>query len=156
MNERFAADLAKQISNSKPTRFTAFSNAVSNIAGKPITFAVALFGILLWASLGPVLNYSEFWQLFVNTVTTIITFLMIFILQNSQNRDAKALQVKLDELILASTRAENCFIGAEALEEPELRRLRELLDAKLHNAERSESGERATGDQSGTPVASGN
>ena len=115
--------------------FVLFSTAVSDWAGKPVTFALAVAGILVWAILGPFLNYSESWQLVVNTATTIITFLMIFVLQNSQNRDAKALQVKLDELILTNARAENCYIGAEALDEPELRRLREMLDAKLKAVE---------------------
>ena len=117
----------------KPTRdfFVVFSGAVSEWAGKPITFAMAVLGIGVWGILGPILNYSESWQLVVNTATTIITFLMIFVLQNSQNRDAKALQVKLDELILTSARAENCFIGAEALGEADLLRLRQLLDDKL-------------------------
>lgn len=119
----------------KKDYFVAFSNAVSNWAGKPATFVLAVAGIALWAILGPFLNYSESWQLVVNTATTIITFLMIFVLQNSQNRDAKALQVKLDELILTNSRAENRFIGAEALGERELVRLRELLDQKLKQAE---------------------
>lgn len=134
MNEQVVAEIAAEIAQARPSRFTTFANAVSDIAGKPVTFALAVLGILVWAALGPFLDYSEFWQLFVNTATTIITFLMIFVLQNSQNRDAKALQVKLDELILTSARAENCFIGAEALEERELRRLREMLDAKLEKA----------------------
>lgn len=124
-------------SNTKPkvNYFVLFSTAVSDWAGKPVTFALAVAGIGIWAVLGPFLNYSEGWQLVVNTATTIITFLMIFVLQNSQNRDAKALQVKLDELILTNARAENCYIGAEALDEPELRRLREMLDAKLKAVE---------------------
>lgn len=115
--------------------FALFSNTISDWAGKPVTFVLAVSGILVWALLGPILDYSESWQLVVNTATTIVTFLMIFVLQNSQNRDAKALQVKLDELILTNSRAENCFIGAEALGEAELLRLRNMLDAKLAAAE---------------------
>lgn len=115
--------------------FALFSSRVSDWAGKPVTFVMAVAGILVWALLGPMLDYSESWQLVVNTATTIVTFLMIFVLQNSQNRDAKALQVKLDELILTNTRAENRFIGAEALGEAELLRLRAVLDAKLEAAE---------------------
>lgn len=111
--------------------FVVFSATVSEWAGKPVTFALAVFGICIWGILGPILNYSESWQLVVNTATTIITFLMIFVLQNSQNRDAKALQVKLDELILTNARAENCFIGAESLGEADLLRLRKMLDDKL-------------------------
>ncbi len=119
----------------KKDYFALFSNTISDWAGKPVTFVLAVVGIVVWALLGPVLDYSESWQLVVNTATTIITFLMIFVLQNSQNRDAKALQVKLDELILTNNRAENCFIGAEALGEAELRKLRAMLDAKLEAAE---------------------
>lgn len=119
----------------KTDYFALFSNRVSDWAGKPVTFVLAVAGIVVWALLGPFLDYSESWQLVVNTATTIITFLMIFVLQNSQNRDAKALQVKLDELILTNSRAENRFIGAEALGEAELLRLRAVLDAKLEAAE---------------------
>lgn len=118
--------------------FVVFSATVSEWAGKPITFALAVLGICVWGVLGPILNYSESWQLVVNTATTIITFLMIFVLQNSQNRDAKALQVKLDELILTNARAENCFIGAEALGEADLLRLRQMLDDKLRAVENGE------------------
>lgn len=123
----------------KTDYFALFSNRVSDWAGKPVTFVLAVLGIVVWALLGPVLDYSESWQLVVNTATTIVTFLMIFVLQNSQNRDAKALQVKLDELILTNARAENCFIGAEALGEAELVRLRAMLDAKLKAAEAGRS-----------------
>lgn len=131
-------------SDHKPRKdyFAIFSNTISEWAGKPVTFVLAVAGIGLWALLGPVLDYSESWQLVVNTATTIVTFLMIFVLQNSQNRDAKALQVKLDELILTNTRAENCFIGAEALGEAELLRLRTMLDAKLEAAENARSPEK--------------
>jgi low affinity Fe/Cu permease len=108
------------------TLFSRFSHAVSNAAGKPITFAVACGGVLLWALSGPVFHYSETWQLVINTSTTIITFLMVFILQNTQNRDGEAIQAKLDELILSGT-AQNKFIGAEKLSEKELAQLRALV-----------------------------
>jgi len=106
--------------------FSRFSHAVSNAAGKPVTFAVACGGVLLWAATGPVFHYSETWQLVINTSTTIITFLMVFILQNTQNRDGEAIQAKLDELILSGT-AQNKFIGAEKLSEKELAQLRALV-----------------------------
>ncbi|MBB4066175.1 low affinity iron permease family protein [Gellertiella hungarica] len=134
-------DASQETEKPKTDYFALFSNAVSEWAGKPVTFVLAVGGICIWAALGPFLDYSESWQLVVNTATTIITFLMIFVLQNSQNRDAKALQVKLDELILTNARAENCFIGAEALGEAELLRLRALLDAKLKAAEEGKSAE---------------
>lgn len=106
--------------------FTRFSHKVSVGAGKPITFALACAGIVAWAVAGPFFGFSETWQLVVNTSTTIITFLMVFILQNTQNRDGEAIQAKLDELILAST-AENKFIGAEKLSAKELEQLRALV-----------------------------
>lgn len=108
--------------------FTVFSNAVAQGAGKPITFCLAFVLILAWGISGPIFQYSETWQLVVNTATTIVTFLMVFVLQNSQNRDSEALQAKLDELILTST-AQNKFVGAENLDENELRQLsRQLHD----------------------------
>jgi low affinity Fe/Cu permease len=96
------------------------------LTGKPATFVLAVAGIVLWAVTGPLFGFSETWQLVVNTGTTIITFLMVFVLQNSQNRDSKALQAKLDELILSSD-AENRFMGIENLDEKELKRLTRLL-----------------------------
>ena len=107
--------------------FDRFSHAVSSTAGKPVTFALAFAGIVIWAVSGPVFGFSETWQLVVNTSTTIVTFLMVFILQNTQNRDGEAIQCKLDELILASA-AENKFIGAEKLSAAELHQLRALID----------------------------
>ncbi|CAN7261470.1 low affinity iron permease family protein [Rhizobium sp. LjRoot30] len=106
--------------------FCRFSNAVAEASGKPATFVLAVGVILAWAVSGPLFGFSETWQLVVNTGTTIVTFLMVFILQNSQNRDGKALQAKLDELILTSS-AENRFIGIENLDENELRRLTQML-----------------------------
>ena len=110
----------------KPSLFSRFSGGVAQLTGKPATFVIAVAGILLWAVTGPIFSFSETWQLVVNTGTTIITFLMVFVLQNSQNRDGKAVQAKLDELILTSG-AENRFMGIEHLDERELRRLTELL-----------------------------
>jgi low affinity Fe/Cu permease len=105
--------------------FTKFSHHVAHAAGRPQTFALACAGIVVWAISGPVFGFSETWQLVVNTATTIITFLMVFVVQNTQNRDGEAIQAKLDELIRAS-QAENEFIGAERLTEKELHQLREM------------------------------
>src|ERR1044071_4400108 len=98
--------------------------------GSPWAFIAAVLVILAWALSGPMFGFSEVWQLVINTGTTIVTFLMIFVLQNSQNRDGQALQAKLDELIFSSKRAENRFIGIEKLDEAELRELRKLIDEK--------------------------
>jgi low affinity Fe/Cu permease len=115
--------------------FSKFSNAVSHILGKPIAFVAALTIVCVWAVSGPVFGFSEVWQLVINTGTTIITFLMIFVLQNSQNRGSEALQAKLDELILTSKAAQNKFIGIENLDEEELRELRLLIDEKACEGE---------------------
>lgn len=114
--------------------FDAFANAVSQRCGRPVTFAAALIFIVLWAVSGPFFDFSETWQLVVNTGTTIITFLMVFVLQNSQNRDSRAIQAKLDELILSS-QAANEFVGIEKLEEEELRRLSRLLAERAKHIE---------------------
>jgi len=107
--------------------FSIFANAVADWSGKPVTFVVAFILVLAWAVTGPIFNYSETWQLVINTSTTIVTFLMVFVLQNSQNRDGKALQAKLDELILSS-KASNKFVGAEKLSEEELRKMSDKLE----------------------------
>ncbi|MVA56610.1 low affinity iron permease family protein [Agrobacterium vitis] len=110
----------------KTSLFSKFSGMIADLTGKPATFVIAVAGIILWAVSGPLFDFSETWQLVVNTGTTIITFLMVFVLQNSQNRDGKAVQAKLDELILTSA-AENRFMGIEHLDEKELKRLTRLL-----------------------------
>ncbi len=106
--------------------FARFATAVSEWTGRPAAFALALASIVAWGLTGPVFGFSETWQLVVNTGTTIITFLMVFVLQNAQSRDTRAIQTKLDELILTS-KAENRFIGIENLDEGELKRLNALL-----------------------------
>lgn len=114
--------------------FAAFSTRIANAAGRPWAFVLAFFLIVVWAVTGPAFGFSETWQLVVNTGTTIVTFLMVFVLQNSQNRDGQALHAKLDEIIL-SGHAENSFIEAEKLSEREVIRLRELIEASRDSAE---------------------
>ena len=114
--------------------FSRFATAVAELSGKPVTFMMALALVLVWASSGPVFNFSETWQLVINTGTTIITFLMVFVLQNSQNRDGKALQAKLDELILTS-QAQNKFVGIEKLDEKQLREMSRQLAEKAECVE---------------------
>jgi low affinity Fe/Cu permease len=103
--------------------FTEFSTAVAKASGRPVTFAVAVGVIVIWALAGPIYGYSDTWQLVINTGTTIVTFLMVFLIQNTQNRDGAAIQTKLDELIRASA-AQNVFIGIEHLTEEEVEELR--------------------------------
>src|ERR1700754_3660540 len=109
--------------------FSRFSSTIAAASGNPLTFAAAVALILVWAISGPFFGYSETWQLVVNTATTIVTFLMVFVLQNSQNRDGKALQAKLDELILSS-QAQNKFVGIEKLDEESLRKMSKTLAEK--------------------------
>jgi low affinity Fe/Cu permease len=107
--------------------FTRFSHRIAHIAGRPLTFVLALALIVAWAVSGPIFGFSETWQLVVNTATTIITFLMVFVLQNTQNRDGEAVQAKLDELIVAVRDADDRFVGAEQLSGVELKQLRATL-----------------------------
>lgn len=100
--------------------FRAFSTSVSYYAGRPIAFALASLTVLVWAATGPVFHYSDTWQLVINTGTTVITFMMVFLIQASQNRDAMAIQLKLDELLRAIDAARNVVIAAEDLPEDEI------------------------------------
>src|SRR3954452_1911912 len=100
--------------------FTEAAQYTSEATGKPLTFLIAFAIVLVWACTGPVFHYSDTWQLVINTGTTIITFLMVFLIQATQNRDAQAIQAKLDELIKA-TAARNKFIGIDKLSEAQLR-----------------------------------
>ena len=111
--------------------FTAIASRVSAAAGQPLAFIVALGVIIVWAVTGPLFAYSDTWQLVINTSTTIVTFLMVFVIQNSQNRDAAALQAKLDELIRATQAARNEFIGIEHLSDTEVERIRAALEREV-------------------------
>ena len=109
--------------------FERVSGRVAAAAGRPWAFVLAFAIILLWGVSGPVFGWSDTWQLVINTGTTIVTFLMVFLIQNAQNRDASAIQAKLDELIRASQEARNEFIGVEHLSEAELLRLLQVIEA---------------------------
>jgi len=100
-------------------RFAHFATATAKATGSPATFLVCVLLVIGWALSGPVFHYSETWQLVINTGTTIVTFLMVFLIQNTQNRDGAALQTKLDELIRSSD-AEDEFMGIESLTDKEL------------------------------------
>ena len=104
--------------------FARFANAVAHATGQPATFALAVLSIVAWAATGPLFGYSENWQLVINTGTTIVTFLMVFLIQNTQNREGHAVQIKLDELIKVIEQAHNGLLDLEELEEAELDSIR--------------------------------
>lgn len=107
----------------KPRLFASIANKGSQMAGRASTFVLACSVVVVWAITGPVFHFSDTWQLVINTGTTIVTFLMVFLIQNSQNRDSAAIQVKLDELIRTGA-VQNSFIGIEHLSADELEQLR--------------------------------
>jgi low affinity Fe/Cu permease len=115
-------------------QFTRFANATARIAGSPAAFLCAVLLILAWAMSGPFFGYSETWQLVINTGTTIVTFLMVFLIQNTQNRDGFALQTKLDELIRSSS-AENVFMGIEKLTDRELEELHQRCELSARRSQ---------------------
>jgi low affinity Fe/Cu permease len=117
-------DQSRQAAEHSQTEwFSSFAHAASRIAGKPIAFILATAAVLAWATTGPYFGYSDTWQLVINTSTTIITFLMVFLIQNTQNRDMLAVQVKLAELIIAVQGAENKLAIAEDMSEEDLEKL---------------------------------
>lgn len=101
--------------------FDTFAKHTADKAGRPFTFLAAFSAIIIWAIMGPMFQYSDTWQLVINTSTSVITFLMVFLIQNTQNRDTKAIQVKLDELLRATQGAHVAMIDLEELNEKELR-----------------------------------
>ena len=120
--------------NGKPGLFTTFAQKTAYLAGKPVAFLLATMTIVVWAVTGPLFGYSDTWQLVINTGTTIITFLMVFLIQNSQNRDSLAFQVKLDELIIKLHGAGNEIAGAEDLCDEDLEALHETYRKRAQHA----------------------
>src|SRR3954463_9397465 len=106
--------------------FTRFSKWTAKTTGNPLTFALALGIVVIWAVTGPIFHWSDTWQLVINTGTTIVTFLMVFLIQSTQNRDSEAVQVKLDELLRISPGAHNVLLDLEELDEHELQRIRAI------------------------------
>jgi low affinity Fe/Cu permease len=116
--------------------FTRLTKTTARVSGQPLTFILALVVIVGWAVSGPLFDWSDTWQLVVNTGTTIITFLMVFLIQSTQNRDAEAVQIKLDELLRISPGAHNVLMNLEELEERELARIRAVYVKLAEEARR--------------------
>jgi len=127
--------------------FTGFANHIARAAGHPLTFAAAVLIILGWAVTGPIFGFSDTWQLIINTGTTIVTFLMVFLIQNTQNRDSTAMHLKLDEIIRAIDGAQNALLNLEELEDTELeaihKRYRALAERAQNALERDDLEEAA-------------
>src|ERR1043166_1468186 len=104
--------------------FQHFARIAARMVGRPMAFALAFCTIVIWAILGPIFNFSDTWQLVINTATTIVTFLMVFLIQNTQNRDSEAIQIKLDELLRATKGCHNAVLDIEELSEEELDQIR--------------------------------
>ncbi len=121
--------------NKTQSGFTRFARWTAHVAGQPTTFGLAVLIILMWAITGPLFHFSDTWQLVINTSTTIVTFLMVFLIQNTQNRDSEATHLKLDELIRALAGAKNSLLDLEDLDDQELDEVRETY-LKLAGAAR--------------------
>lgn len=124
--------------------FSGLANRTSQAAGRASTFVAAVAVIVIWGVTGPIFGFSDTWQLIINTGTTIVTFLMVFLIQNSQNRDSAAIQVKLDELIRTGT-AQNSFVGIEHLTDEELAELRAKCEARAKTERAGEKSVRRAG-----------
>jgi low affinity Fe/Cu permease len=126
--------------------FNWFATNTATAAGQPFTFIIALTIIVVWGVTGPMFHYSDTWQLIINTGTTIVTFLMVFLIQNSQNRDAAAMQAKLDELLRAVDKAREQFIGLEHLTDDQIELVRTALERHAKELRERQSKKKTTED----------
>ena len=127
--------------------FERLASRISSAAGRPMAFILALGVIIVWGASGPLFHWSDTWQLVINTGTTIVTFLMVFLIQNTQNRDAAAMQAKLDELLRAVGKARDQFIGVEHLTEREIEMIRRALEREVRSPNKKTGSARGTVDR---------
>jgi low affinity Fe/Cu permease len=121
--------------------YSKFAKVASKFCGRPLVFALAVASILIWIISGPMFGFSDTWQLVINTATTIITFLMVFLIQSTQNRDTEALHIKLDELIRATKGAHNAVLDLEEMEEEKLDAVRERYETIAKDARKNGNGD---------------
>ncbi|PSR52493.1 low affinity iron permease family protein [Adhaeribacter arboris] len=133
----------EKMKDKQPSRFTLFfenfANQITWVSGKPVSFLVALGFVFVWAITGPLFKFSDTWQLVINTVTSIVTFLMVFLIQQSQNKDSQAIQLKLNEVVAALKGASNRLINIEDLSDEELKVLKSYYNQLSDIAEKEES-----------------
>ena len=133
----------------RPTKsrswFTRLTKSTARVTGRPVTFMVAAGAVVAWAATGPLFGFSDTWQLVINTSTTIVTFLMVFLIQSTQNRDTEAMQVKLDEIIRVMGKAQNELLDLEELEDNELDRIRDSYREMAEQARRERPRANRTG-----------
>ena len=128
-------------------RFKRVANTITGALGSPFALIAAVALIVGWAVTGPLFGFSESWQLIINTGTTIVTFLMVFLIQNTQNRDAAAMQAKLDELLRAVGKARDQFIGVEHLTEREIEMIRRALEREVRSPDKKTGSTKGTVDR---------
>ena len=132
----------------KNSWFNVFAKTAAHFSGRPMTFILALLAIVVWAATGPLFGFSDTWQLIINTSTTIITFLMVFLIQNTQNRDSEAIQIKLDELIRATKGAHTVLLDLEEMDDKHLAAIKECYE---EIAKKSRAALQRGKDDTGTP-----
>jgi low affinity Fe/Cu permease len=140
--------MARKRKRSSHSWFTRTAKAAARATGRPVTFIIAVTIILIWAATGPIFHFSDTWQLIINTSTTIITVLMVFLIQNTQNRDTEALQIKLDELLRSVETAHTVLLDLEELDDEELELIRKDY---LALAKKAREGLRRGKDDTGIP-----
>jgi low affinity Fe/Cu permease len=124
--------------------FTRVATRSASWMGHPLAFVLSVVSVLVWAAGGPILHYSDTWQLVINTATTVLTFLAVFLIQNSQNRDGAAMQAKLDELIRAVDKARGEFVGIEHLTDAQISAIRDALERDMRDADGKDATARPT------------
>src|SRR5215213_9975586 len=131
--------------DSKPSAFDRFARWIEHQVGTPLSFGIAIAAVAIWAITGPFFHWSDTWQLVINTGTTIITFLMVFLIQSTQSRDTRALHLKLDELIRVNEQARNSLLNLEDLSEAEIEQVKKTFDRLVRHEQQQREQQEAAG-----------